>query len=170
MFLINKKINMKNVSTNNESLELSINNQYYIIDALYITDIKNEFLKANTLPKDIRSVVFPFTDTPFALYKPNNSTFSIKQIIKVEYDEVIVEDLTFFSTDTGLIVFIREDLLIDFLKEFNYDDLVESDNELINEKYWEELISNFEPTDIGLVLSDADSESDFDGSGTYKII
>ena len=33
---------MKNLSINNESLELSIGNQYYIIDALYLTDIKKE--------------------------------------------------------------------------------------------------------------------------------
>jgi len=161
---------MKNISKNNEPLELSIGKQYYIIDALYITDIKNEFLKANTLPKDIRNEVFPFTDTPFALYKANNTSFSINQIKKVDYDEVIFEDFSFFSTDTGLIVFLREDLLVDFLKEFNYDDLVNSDDELINEKYWEELVSNFESTDFGLVLANMDSNNDFDGSGTYKIV
>ncbi|MGE8341583.1 MAG: hypothetical protein ACN6OI_11150 [Flavobacterium sp.] len=161
---------MKNISKNNESLELSIGKQYYIIDALYVTDIKNEFLKANILPKDIRNEVFPFTDTPFALYKANNNIFSINQIKKVDYDEVVLEDLSFFSTDTGLIVFLREDLLVDFLKEFNYDDLVNSDDELINEKYWEELVSNFESTDFGLVLADMDSNNDFDGSGTYKVV
>ncbi|MCC9019746.1 hypothetical protein [Flavobacterium lipolyticum] len=160
---------MKNISKNNEPLELSIGKKYYIIDALYVTNIKNEFLKANILPKDIRNEVFPFTDTPFALYKANNNIFFINQIKKVDYDEVVLEDLSFFSTDTGLILFLNEDLLVDFLKEFNYDDLVNSDNELINEKYWEELVSNFESTDFGLVLADIDSENDFDGSGTYKV-
>jgi hypothetical protein len=67
-------------------------------------------------------------------------------------------------------VFLREDLLVDFLKGFNYDDLVNSDDELINEKYWGELVSNFESTDFGLVLADMDSENDFDGSGTYKVV
>jgi hypothetical protein len=52
---------MKNISNNDESLELSIGKQYYIIDALYISDIKNEILKTHTLPKDIRNKVFPFT-------------------------------------------------------------------------------------------------------------
>lgn len=161
---------MKNISKNNESLELSIGKQYYIIDALYVTDIKNEFLKANILPKDIRNEVFPFTDTPFALYKANSNIFSINQIKKVDYDEVVSAELSFFSTDTGLIVFLREDLLVDFLKEFNYDDLVNTEDELINEKYWEELVSNFESTDFGLVLADMDSNNDFDGSGTYKVV
>ncbi|MNR35893.1 hypothetical protein D3C85_1537670 [compost metagenome] len=146
---------------------MSIDKQYYVIDALYISDIKNEFLKANSLPKDIRSEVFPYTDTPFALYKPNASTFSINQIIKVDYDEVVLEDLSFFSTDTGLIVFISEDILVEFLKDFNYEDLVDSENELINEKYWKQIISKFKLADVGLVL--ANLENDFDGSGTYKI-
>ncbi|MFH6995152.1 hypothetical protein [Flavobacterium sp. FlaQc-48] len=161
---------MKNLSNNNEPLELSIGKQYYIIDALYLTEIKSEFLKANILPKDIRNEVFPYTDTPFALYKPDESIFYVNQIIKVDYDEVVLTDFSFFSTDTGLIVFISEDILVEFLKYFNYEDLVDSENELINEKYWKQIVSNFKLTDIGLVLADSDSQNDFDGSGTYKII
>lgn len=161
---------MKNLSNNNEPLELSIGKQYYIIDALYLTEIKSEFLKANILPKDIRNEVFPYTDTPFALYKPDESIFYVNQIIKVDYDEVVLTDFSFFSTDTGLIVFISEDILVEFLKDFNYEDLVDSENELINEKYWKQIVSNFKLTDIGLVLADSDSQNDFDGSGTYKII
>ncbi|KIA99616.1 MULTISPECIES: hypothetical protein [unclassified Flavobacterium] len=160
---------MKNVSINNESLELNVYSQYYIIDVLYLTDIKNEFLKASSLPEDIRKEVFLYTDTPFALYKPDESTFYINQIIKVDYDEVILEDFSFFSTDTGLIVFISEDILIEFLKDFNYEDLVDSENELINEIYWKQIISKFKLVDVGLVLAGSDSENDFDGSGTYKV-
>lgn len=160
---------MKILSVNNESLELSIDKQYYVIDALYISEIKNEFLKANTLPKDIRNEVFPYTDTPFAVYKPDSTIFYINQIIKVDYDDVVLEDLSFFSTDTGLIVFISESILIEFLKDFDYEDLVDSKNELINERYWKQIVSKFKLVDIGLVLADSDSENGFDGSGTYKI-
>lgn len=161
---------MKSLPNNNEPLELSINKQYYVIDALYLTEIKSEFLKANILLKDIRNEVFPYTDTPFALYKPNESTFYINQIIKVDYDEVILEDFSFFSTDTGLIVFITEDILVEFLKDFNYEDLVDSENELIDEKYWKQLVRKFDTTDVGLILADVNSENDFDGSGTYRVI
>ncbi len=161
---------MKNICINNEPLEVNIGKQYYVIDALYLTDIKREFLKANILPKDIRNEVFPYTDSPFALYKPNDNTFYINQIIKVDYDEVVLEDFSFFSMDTGLIVFILEDILVEFLKAFNYEDLVDSKNELINEKYWKQLVSKFKLEDIGLVLADSDLGIDFDGSGTYKII
>ncbi|WP_428232707.1 hypothetical protein [Flavobacterium sp.] len=161
---------MKSLPNNNEPLELSINKQYYVIDALYLTEIKSEFLKANILPKDIRNEVFPYTDTPFALYKPNESTFYINQIIKVDYDEVVLEDFSFFSTDTGLIVFITEDILVEFLKDFNYEDLVDSENELIDEKYWKQLVRKFDTTDVGLILADVNSENDFDGSGTYRVI
>jgi hypothetical protein len=161
---------MKNISTNNEPLELSINKKYYVIDALYLTDIKNELLKNNILPKDIRREVFPYTDTPFAQYKSSKNVFFVNQIIKVDYDEVFSEDFSFFSSDTGLIVFIFEDILVEFLKDFNYEDLVDSENELIDEKYWEQLVSKFNPTEVGLVLANADNENKFDGSGTYKII
>ncbi|OXE98199.1 hypothetical protein BC749_12022 [Flavobacterium araucananum] len=158
---------MKSLPNNNEPLELSINKQYYVIDALYLNDIKSEFLKANTLPKDIRNEVFPYTDTPFAQYKPEENIFYVNQIIKVDFDEIVLEDLSFFSTDTGLIVFISEDILLEFLKDFNYEDLVDSENELINEKYWKQITSKFKLEDIGLVI--ADLENDFDGSGTYMI-
>jgi hypothetical protein len=50
---------MKSLPNNNEPLEVSINKQYYVIDAFYLTEIKSEFLKANILPKDIRNEVFP---------------------------------------------------------------------------------------------------------------
>ncbi|MDL2141630.1 hypothetical protein QQY79_03785 [Flavobacterium tructae] len=161
---------MKNISNNSEPLELSIDKQYYIIDALYLNEIKSEFLRVSILPEDIRNKIFPYTDTPFALYKPDENTFYTNQIIKVDYDEVVLEeDLSFFSTDTGLIVFISEDILIEFLENFNYEDLVDSENELINEKYWKEIVSKFKFTDIGLVIANSDSENDFDGSGTYKI-
>lgn len=161
---------MKNLSINNESLELSIGNQYYIIDALYLTDIKKEFLITNTLPKDIRKEIFQYTDTPFAQYKPKETIFKINQFIKVDYDDIILEDFSFFSTDTGLIIFILEDIFVEFLKDFNFENLVDSQNELINKQYWEQLISKFNVKSIALVLAEADSENDFDGSGTYKII
>ncbi|MCD0476655.1 hypothetical protein LPB87_19860 [Flavobacterium sp. EDS] len=161
---------MKNISINNEPLELSIGKSYYIIDALYLNDIKKELLSTNSLPEDIREKIFPYTDTPFAQYKSNKNTFFVNQIEKVDYDEVVEGDTSFFSTDTGLIVFVLEDILIEFLKDYNYEDLVDSENELINEDYWNELVSKFNSTDIGLILSDMNSGNDFDGSGTYKIV
>ena len=161
---------MKNISINNEPLELSIGKSYYIIDALYLNDIKKELLNTNNLPEDIREQVFPYTDTPFAQYKTNKNTFFVSQIKKVDYSEVILGDVSFFSTDTGLIIFIFEDILIEFIKDYNYEDLVDSEDELLNEKYWEKLVSKFNATDIGLILSEMNSGNDFDGSGTYRVI
>ena len=60
---------MKNLSINDESLELCINKLYYLIDALYLNDIKTAVLLNNVSIKDIRKQVFPYTDTPFALFK-----------------------------------------------------------------------------------------------------
>ncbi|KFF11147.1 hypothetical protein [Flavobacterium hydatis] len=163
---------MKNISINNEPLELNIDKSYYIIDALYLSDIKKELSSTNGLPKDeaIRNSVFPYTDTPFAKYKSDKSSFFVTQIKKMDYDEVIEGDASFFSTDTGLIALILEDILMELIKDYNYEDLVDSKDELINEKYWEKLVSKFNSTDIGLVLANMNSENDFDGSGTYRII
>lgn len=162
---------MKNISIKNEPLELNITKSYYIIDALYLNDLKEELLKASSLPKDeeIRNNIFPYTDTPFAKYTANKNSFFVSQIKKVDYDEVILGDTSFFSTDTGLIIFILEDVLIEFIKDYNYEDLVDSEDELINENYWKILVSKFNSTDIGLILSDMNSENDFDGSGTYRV-
>lgn len=158
---------MKNISINNDPLELNVGKQYYIIDALYLTEIKSEFIKAKILPEDIRNEVFPYTDTPFALFRPNERNFYIDQITKVNYEDVILEDCSFFSTDSGLIVFVAEDIFAEFLNDFNYEDLVDSGIELINETYWKKIVSKFKLADAALVL--ADSEKDFDGSGTYRI-
>lgn len=168
MYLINK--NMKNISINNEPLKLDIGQKYYIIDALYLSDIKDAVLETNVLSTDIRTEVFPFTNTPFAQYKSSKNIFFVSQIIKIDYDDVTVDDFSFFSTDTGLIIFVLEDILMDFLQVFSYGDLVNSENELVNQKYWEELTSKFNVTDIGLIMASINSETDFDGSGTYKII
>lgn len=61
----------------------------------------------------------------------------------MDYDTVIEGDTSFFSTDTGLIVFALEDVLMEFLKDYSYEDLVDSEDELINENYWKELVSKF---------------------------
>lgn len=160
---------MKNISINNETLELSLGKSYYIIDALYLNDIKKELLNNNLKVDDIRDQIFPYTDTPFAQYTALKKIFSLNQIKKVDYDEVILGDFSFFSTDTGLIVFINEKILIDFIKSYDYENLVDSEDEFINENYWKELASKFDLTDLGLILASIDLENDFEGSGTYKI-
>lgn len=158
---------MKNLSTNNETLELNVGKSYLIIDALYLQEIKNEFEDTNI--RDIRSKIFPYTSTPFAQVKILKKIFFVNQIKKVGHNKVVPNDYSFFSTDTGLIIFISEDIVIEFLKNYSYEDLVNSEDETINKKYWENLISRFDTADLAIILSYVKSENNFDGSGTYKI-
>jgi hypothetical protein len=160
---------MKNLSINSESIEVIVDKLYYIIDALYLNDIKNAVLLNHVSIVDIRKEVFPYTDTPFAEFKTKNNIFSVNRIKKVDYEAVVTEDYSFFSTDTGLILLISEDIFIEFLNDYNYDLLVNSDYELINENYWKSITSKFNVEDVGLILSSSNSENDFDGSGTYRI-
>lgn len=162
---------MKNISTNSEPLKLNIGKSYYVIDALYLNDIKEIFLeKSEDSLENSREEIFPYMDSPFAVYKAYEETFFTNQIIKINYEEYIYGNLSFFSTDTGLIIFISKDILKEFVKEFNFDTLVNPGEGIINERYWGNLTANFDTNDVGIILASMDFENDFDGSGTYRII
>ena len=113
--------------------------------------------------------MFPYTDTPFAEYVPLDYIFTLSQIIKLNYEDVAEDDLSVFSTDTGLILFGSKDVFWNFIKEYSYDDLVNSGLELLNFPYWTELTSRYNYRDIALLTSFEENKYDFDGSGTYKI-
>jgi len=163
---------MKNISTENEPIELRIGVKYIVIDGLYINDIKEELenLRVDHLIGDIREKVFQYTKTPFAEYTAHNKVFEISQLKKLGYQDVHTADKSVFSTDTGLVVFLNENRLLPFVKEFDYESLVESLDDLINISYWESITVDCNEGDIALVLSPGiDSGVEFEGSGTYKI-
>lgn len=161
-----------NLSLNKESLQLNIGKTYILIDALYLNEIKVEKsrINSNNFLQEIRDEIFPYTDTPFAEYKANESIFEIRMIMKVDYKDVVLGNKSFFSTDTGLIALIDEKLLLDFLDFYDYDELVDSLDKPINVEYWKKLHAQY-GQDIGLLLSPGiNSGFDFDGSGTYKVV
>ncbi|MEZ4772744.1 MAG: hypothetical protein R3D00_06130 [Bacteroidia bacterium] len=164
---------MNNVSTNGESLSLLPEKRYYVIDALYLNDIKDKInsLDQANLDQEIREKVFAFprTDTPFVKYASNRNIFSIEQIKKVNYNEEMAKD-TIFSTDTGMILLIEQGILIDFMQNFDYDTLTDSLTDLIDIKYWDELTNRYAPGLVNLAIAPGiQSGFDFEGSGTYKI-
>ncbi|WP_256012528.1 hypothetical protein [Desertivirga xinjiangensis] len=75
---------MKNLSLNNESLQLNNGESYLIIDALYLDELKDKKvpLSFNDTISWIRES-FPYNDTPFAIYKAKSDLFSNEQIRKV---------------------------------------------------------------------------------------
>lgn len=163
---------MKNISLNGEPIELASNIKYIVIDALYINEIRAQIpnLKKDNIFNEIRSLVFPYTDTPFAEYMPEGTVFSIDKIKKVDYDKIDVEDVSIFSTDSGVVIFVNKDLFIDFASHFDYDELVDSPTDLVNVDYWKSIVSDLDLFDTAIVVSPGiNTESEFDGSGTYKI-
>lgn len=163
---------MDNISLNGEVIKTKIGTSYLIIDALYLNDVKENIPNfCNDIISEIRLNVFPYTDTPFAEYIAIDSTFDIHKIKKV--DNMSKVDASFFSTDTGLLVLINKNLLVDLLNSYDYDKLVDSPdpNEIINLIYWEQLKSNYDTDEVGLILAPGiDSGFDFEGSGTYRIV
>lgn len=165
---------MKNISLGNNPISLIPNAKYLVIDALYVEDIKQAYLNlkinGTMFIDDIREKVFPFTDTPFAEYIPQKSTFALKQLEKINYNQVEPSDRDVLSTDTGLLLFLKEEILKEFSLKFNYGELVNSSSDLINEEYWNLITSDYNPLDVAIILSaGTDSGLDFDGSGTYRL-
>ena len=168
---------MNNISLNGEPIFLQPEIEYFVIDALYLNDVRNarEKLSFDNIDEEIRQVVFPFpyTDTPFARFKPKKKEFNINEIKSVTYEEVLADKSLFFSTDTGLILFIAEKIFGDMLKnsDYDYDILVDSSLNPINIDYWDQLVNDYPPLNTALVVSPGiNSEVDFKGSGLYKSI
>lgn len=163
---------MENISLNKEAVELKSGKKYIIIDALYINYIKEEISNLNikNLTDEIRSKVFPYTDTPFAEYIPKENIFDIEHIRKIDYDQI--KDIkSVLSSDSGILVFISENLLVDFISKFDYEELVNSSTDLININYWKSITTDFNLSDVAIVVSSGiDTELEFDGGGTYKIV
>jgi len=164
---------MNNVSCNGEELILKPYKIYYIIDALYLNNIKEDInnLDLNQLDNEIKEKIFPYSYAPFAKVTFSKEHFRIKDIKKADYDELTTEDTNYFSSDTGLILLIEESLFITFIKDYDYEELVDSMVDVINYEYWKKITSSFDSNKIGLILSPGiNSGYEFEGSGFYKII
>lgn len=163
-----------NISLKGEDLSLNSNKVYLVIDALYLDDIKEKFdkLDISKFKDEVLTKVFPYTDAPFATISPSSNIFKLKNIKKGVYEHYSPEKENYFSSDTGLIIFIEKSILIEFIKHYTYDDLIgENLEEDINLNYWGNLTSKFNKNDIGLLLSpDMHSSFEFKGGGFYKII
>lgn len=163
---------MKNISLNGEPIELSVTIKYIVIDALYINDIRSELgnLNKGNIFSEVRSVVFLYTDTPFAEYIPEEKVFNLDQIKKVDYDKIDMNDIGVFSTDSGVVIFVNKELFVDFVSKFDYDELMDSSTDLLNLDYWNSVIDNFNLFDVAIIVSPGiNTGADYQGSGIYKL-
>jgi hypothetical protein len=165
---------MSNISLNGGDIIIQSNTSFYVIDALYINDIRKNLndLDRSNLIEDIRKQVFPYTRTPFLEkeFKSNHDIikFQIKKIQKADRKDNCFEC---FSSDTGLIVFVAKFIFEHFINEFDYNEIIKTTNDSINIKYWESLEEKYGGLNCGLIFSPGINRGfDFDGSGLYKII
>ena len=165
---------MANISLKGEDILLRSGKSYFIIDALYLNDVKNGLTDVDTydLENDIRRRIFPYTETPFAIIALDKIGDGLQAIEIDKIKKAGDEDVNprCFSTDTGLIIILEKSIFLEFLTHFDYDKLVEGLSEPINLSYWTELEQQFAAYNCGLILSPGiKSGFDFDGSGLYKI-
>ncbi len=165
---------MANISLKGEDILLEEGKTYFVIDALYVNNIKENLhiLDRYNVEKEIREKVFPYTETPFmSIFIPRRSDEQVKLSVSKIKRSKDGDDISLsFSSDTGLIVFIEISRLIDFSYIFDYDTLVDSNTAPINVHYWEQIEYKFGSNNCGLMLSPGINKGfDFDGSGLYKI-
>jgi hypothetical protein len=166
---------MVNMSLHGEDISIEVGKSYYVIDALYLQNIKEELPNISTshdIEAEIKSKIFPYTEAPFAIIFFSNSgdllaRIKISQIKKGDEENINAGS---FSTDTGLIIMIERSIFLEFINLYDYNKLVEGDIELLNKDYWEQLQKNFGAHQCGVILAPRTrSEFDFDGSGLYEI-
>ena len=135
---------MRNISLNKEALTIEINRKYVIIDGLYINEINQRLLNLNykLSIQEIRQIVFPYSDTPFAVYIPSKPFFKIEQIKKS--NSIFKEKERLFSTDTGLLIVVAETLFINLIQLFDYYELVNTLIEPINLTFWDSISKNYQ--------------------------
>lgn len=164
---------MFNISLDKENIILKEGQEYFIIDSLYLNIVKakKELVNSDTIDSDMRIKIFsfPYTQSPFVIYKAEENTFNINKIKKANINDP-TENC--FSTDTGTIILIRKSIFFKVLDKFDYNKLLNYDSniDIIDYKYWENMVEDLNFYDIGLILSPGINQGvEFEGSGDYKI-
>jgi len=163
---------MRNVSIKGEDIRLISGKCYYIIDALYLNNIKLGIatLNISIFDPEVEEKIFPYTEAPFAKITSSRGLFHVMNIKKASYENIDSSDRNYFSSDTGLVAFVSEEILLRLLPSYDYNTLVDTITEDLNFKYWDDLASNFNMNDLGLILAPGiNSGYEFEGSGIYKI-
>ncbi len=141
-------------------------NSYIVIDPLYIMDIK-EYISVNGFLEieENKDKVFPYpcTEYPYSILE-NKDIFKIENVKKIIDINLIINKSFVFATDTGVILIIRQDLFLEFVKEFDYDSFVSDSINVFDFEYWEYFSKKYKS---GFILSNYKSNFEFDGSGLF---
>lgn len=164
---------MLNISIQGEKLILD-KGFYFVIDGLYLNDVR-DYMQSKEQKKhlsfdELKMEAFPYVDTPFTIIEiDKNTEFDIRSVQKVEYERSANCTDRYLSTDTGLLLFIKKEILVDFVEQYDFEKLVDMDP--IDTNYWSSIKLCFNDNDIGIVISPgANSSYEIDGGGLYKIL
>jgi hypothetical protein len=153
-------------------LNLEINCKYVLIDALYINNIKKRIkdIDPNLLIEDYKNIIFPYARFPYAIYNNTSTTFEISRIKRNNYEFDDSNSAIFLDSDTGILIIIKENQLLNFAEKFDFGKLVDSDD-LVNLNYWEEITQDYLETDIGLIAHQLGrNQTDLSGGGEYMVM
>lgn len=169
---------MRNVSLHSERITLNPGSRYFVIDTLYVNDLAREDLPSVGPDAFIRDRVFsyPHAQTMFVLIdireRSEELVVHVGDILSVT-DEVAEANVdSCFVTDTGLIVFVREENLSDLVSALDFYELVDTNgaHETVDLEYWDRIAGRYHLNDLALMVSPGlDSGYEFVGSGLYMI-
>ncbi len=156
---------------NGEPISLRIGKQYIVIDALYLMYIKDLLPRLSGVNlDDIRKMAFPYTDTPFAEYAPSSTSFLLSDMKTISSSQIKNDDKRIFAVDSGMIIFVNIEILIDFLLVYDFYELLGRTDTLIDFGLWTNWVSNHEALDTAIIVSpDIEAGFEFQGSGMYQI-
>jgi hypothetical protein len=136
---------------------------------LFLSQIQNciNDIDTNNFDTDVKTNIFPYTDYPFAKLECKKGYLELSDIKNANISTI---NPNCFASDTGLIKVVDAQILKSLVPIFDFYELTDTDDGLLNEAYWNNLISYFEPTSLGLILSASiDIGFDIVGGGTYEI-
>lgn len=160
-----------NLSLKGENIELTGKSDYYIIDALYLNDVKEnlDYINTRNLEQELKEKVFPFTVCPIGRISTSDHSISIS-IDKIKQISEAQVSSSSFTSDSGLILLIRTDVFFKFLAIYNFDTLTEGLNDPVNIFYWNNVITQFPEKSCALILAPGiNSGFEFVGSGLYSL-
>lgn len=107
-------------------LPLTPTREYVFIDSLYTDTFKqaDSTMLRDTGLAELRPVLFPYTDDPYALFRADAPAFDLARIRYVDASEGETGALNQFCSDSGLILVVEAPCFYSFLHTFDSEQFV----------------------------------------------
>jgi hypothetical protein len=161
------------ISEDGREISLLKNERFIVMDAMYLDEVRASGITIDysNFIQEVKHKVFIYNKIPAAgMMSPDDGIMRIEWIRNVDYEEVKDSDESCFCTDTGLLLFIKEDLLQEFTLVFEREHLFDFRIGSLHYEYIQSLLDRFPMGSIGIVLEPGlDTGYDFTGSGCYRL-